>query len=243
MLLAHLHADHHQSDQQERNNPQQIAPLDAASLPPGARQQHHRQGQRHAFGQRRQREHDDRRHEQPPAAAPLVEQVEEHGKQRQRQRQRVLQLRDPGHALDVDRVQREQGRRQQGARHPQQRENAPDQNRRNGVQRDVDEMESDRVQSPKLVLHPVGRGRDRPVVDVRAGHPGAKHAAGLEHRIVQQVEIVVPDKSALPGRLICQDTATTRAAAKSQSVGRRVFSRAGYRSDDPGAGRSKSPTK
>jgi hypothetical protein len=138
-------------------------------------------------------------------AALLVEQIEQHGKQRQRQRQGVFQLGDPGHALDVRWVQGEQGRPQQGARHPQQRENPPNENRRNGVQRDIDEMEPEGGRPPKLVLDPVGRERQRPVVDVRAGHPGAKQAAGLEHRIVQQVGIVVPDEAALPGRLIGQE--------------------------------------
>ena len=240
MLLIHLDADHQDSDQQERNDSQQIAALDAASLPPGQRQQDHRQGQRHAFGQRRQGEHGHRRDIQAPAAggrsrlrrsrlpggtwrsrvcrapksparqagpaALLGEQIQEHAEQRQRQRKGVFQLRDPGHALDVDRVQRKQSCREPRARHAQQPEKTPNQNRRKGVQGDIDQMEPQGREPPKLVLDPVGGGCQRPVKDVAAGQPGAKQAAGPEHRIVQQVEVVVPDEAALPRRPIgCED--------------------------------------
>ena len=132
------------------------------------------------------------------------QQVEDHGNQRQRQRQCVFQLRDPGHAFDVDRVQRKQGGREHRARHAQQPQNAPNQNRRQGVQPDIDQVVPQRRQPPKLVFEPVDRERQRPVVDVRPRHPRARQAAGLEHRIFQQVRIVVPDEPALPGRLINQ---------------------------------------
>ena len=70
---------------------------------------------------------------------------------------------------------------------------------------DVDQVKSQQGQTPKLVLGPIRRVRQRPVVGIEAGYPGTEHAARQEHGIIQQVSIIVPDKGAVPGRLVGQE--------------------------------------
>ena len=86
-------------------------------------------------------------------------------------------------------------------------------------------MEADGIQTPELELEPVSRACDRPVIDVAAGHPGAEHAAGLEHGVVHQMEIVVPDESAMPGRLIDQQDRHAAETRRRPAFGRAVASK------------------
>ena len=132
-------------------------------------------------------------------------QVKEYRQQRQRQREHVFQLGNPRHALDVDRMQREDRRGEHGPGYSQVFQDSPHKNRRNDVQRDVDQMVSERMQAPHIIFKPIDRKRQRPIVDVIAGRPRLCQTVSLKHRVIQQVEIVIPNESALPGRLIRQE--------------------------------------
>ena len=70
--------------------------------------------------------------------------------------------------------------------------------------RDVHQMEAEGLKTPDRKLEPIGREGERPVVEVAAGHPDLGQPARLEDRIVQQVNVVVPEESAVPGRLVDQ---------------------------------------
>ena len=70
------------------------------------------------------------------------------------------------------------------------------------MHRDVHQVVAGRVKAPHRKLEPIGRVSDRPVIEIASGRPDLDQPAGLDDRIVQQVVVVVPKESALPGRLI-----------------------------------------
>lgn len=73
------------------------------------------------------------------------------------------------------------------------------------MQRNVHDVEADRIETPDLKLEPESRKRDWPVIDERAGHPRLEQAPGSEYRVYVQVQIIVTDERPLPRRLVDQD--------------------------------------
>ena len=148
--------------------------------------------------------------ERPQIQRPLprlVEaEVDHRGRQVEHAGKGVLQLRDPGHRLHLHRMQGEDGRRQvrPGDRQPPQ-----DQGHhqgRQGVQPNVHQVVAERRVAPQLVLDPEGAVQQRVILlrgpevepDPVQSLPGTQFGAGY-------VRLVVPDESALPGRLINQE--------------------------------------
>jgi hypothetical protein len=97
-------------------------------------------------------------------------------------------------------MQRKNSRREQSARHAQPGQHPPQRQRRGRMQRDIDEVITQRLKFPKLEFDPIDGVGERPVVEIFAGLPDSEQPAGFEHWIVQKMLIVVPEKPAVPRR-------------------------------------------
>ena len=82
---------------------------------------------------------------------------------------------------------------------------APNQESRDGVQGDVHQVVAERIEVPEVKLEAINRERQRPVIDVLPDIHAPTRPPGLKHRIIQEVQIVVPNKPAAPRRLIRQE--------------------------------------
>ena len=130
----------------------------------------------------------------------------EHRGQVEQGGQHILALDDPGHRLDVQRVDGEQRSDQHGAGHGKAGEQAPEQEAVRQVQEDVDGVVADRVQAPEFVFQPERGVDQRPVVtfvlDVGGRQPDAAQAVGrVDDRFLGE-DHVVPHEAALQRRKV-----------------------------------------
>ncbi len=90
------------------------------------------------------------------------------------------------------------------ARGPQLQKDTPEQERRNRVSREIHPMKAQRREAPELVFDPIGGIRQRPIIKITPRHPNLGQPARPQNRIVQQVQIVVEQKPAVPSRQVDQ---------------------------------------
>ena len=109
----------------------------------------------------------------------------------------VLALADPGHRLDVERVEAEDGRGQKAARYPEPVGSAPQEEGRERMQEDVDGVVAAGVVSEEAPLDPEGRVDEGVVLGERARfEPDAREPAERAQVLVpRDVVVIVPDES------------------------------------------------
>ncbi len=100
-------------------------------------------------------------------------------------------------------MDREHQGREPWIRNLQTQEDQPDQDAAGHMDQHVHDVIAERIEPPELVLDPVGRKREWPVVDpLRRRQPDLVEPVLFEDRIVEKVRIVVPDEITLEGRSV-----------------------------------------
>ena len=195
-------------DEEERRDGEQIASADFPALPPRVKQQHRRQHRDGALAQHGEDEEAEGQRVVAPAGELVVIDPENHGQQQRRQRERVLQLADPRHRLDRERVHGEKQSAPERELHPEPGQQAPDEEAAGHVQREVEEMITAGVRAPDVPLDALERERHRVVIDERARlEPDFPQARGIMHQRVGRDELaVVPQPLALQARHVGPET-------------------------------------
>ena len=108
----------------------------------------------------------------------------------------VLQFRHPRHRLDLDRVQREDGRRQPGAGDRQPPQKDPNQHRVKPVEQDIHQVVSRRIKPPKCALDPQSRIDQGKILRLRMGRKPDlfEPIRRRQHRVVRNILIIVPNE-------------------------------------------------
>ena len=145
-----------------------------------------------------------------PAKHPsflLVEfQEQQHRQEEEESGLDVLQLGDPGHGFDVDRVEGPDHRGQPCRGYSQLAQEEIDHHRVGGMKQDVHQVIRQRMQSPELALDPEGcQGQWIISADGQRCPNHRQAMAGGHDRVGGQETVVVPDEAGVPCRLVRHD--------------------------------------
>ncbi len=130
-----------------------------------------------------------------------------HREKREKERQRVLPLGDPGDRFHAHRMEGEEGCREPGCREAESTQKRPEKQSRTGVEEDVDEVVPERTQAPEVLLEPERREDERVVLlaRLRLGPDQGERVRPVERRVLGQVGVVVPDETRLKRRQVGRD--------------------------------------
>ena len=194
---------------EERRQPRQVGPRDAARLPPVPDEQRRRQRDHDGLRQQAGREEPERQQVAPGPRRLREPDPGQRGGQVEQGREHVLALDDPGDRLDVQRMDREDRRDDPGAGRRQTPQEAPYQQDVDQVEQHVDRVIAERRQPPQLVLQPEARVDDGPVVplplDVGGREPDVPQPGPLVHDRRLDEDHVVPDESGPQRRQVGDD--------------------------------------
>ena len=177
----------------------------------------HREHHHRGLGEHRQGEEDDREHQIDGAVATcaagtvaaipphrVVMPGEEHRcEEEEGERDRVLDLRHPGHALHAHRVDREQRPSQPGPRDPHHHQQPPQQERSTGMEEDRDGVVAGGVEPEERPLGPQGGVGEGEVIGPRGADPEADEPferRRLDNGIGREDRIVIPQPLAVVRR-------------------------------------------
>ena len=206
-LPPERHEAHHEGKQKEGDRADDILPVDPPPPPPCEAQEHDRQDDRGGLRQQRQQKCHQRCGIPDPPARGIKPEPEQQGRGVEREREAVLQLRDPRHGSDRYRMDGEQDRPEPGPGNTKLPPDAPDQNRADRMQHQVDGPVARGVHAPEPPLEPEHRVGKRPVVLRLVGEPDAAQAAVVVDQAVRRrgghgrdPVVVVPEKPAAQRR-------------------------------------------
>ena len=235
MLVVDRDQPEHEGDEKERRRRDEVALRDSSPLPPSMEEEDHGEHHHRRLGEHRQRETNDRQH---PIAAPratgsfgaiaphrlVMPDEEDRREEEEGERDRVLDLRHPGHALDAHRMDREQEPGQPRPRDPHHHQQPPQQERSGGMEKDRDGMVAGGVQTEERPLGPERRVGEGEVISPRRADPEVVEPLErrrLDNGIGGEDRVVVPQPIAMVGGGIDpQDRQEDHSPAKQQIADR-----------------------
>jgi hypothetical protein len=166
----------------------------------------------------------------PVGTAPALivkPQESECGAEIENGRKGVFLLRDPGHGLNGDGMQREQQCGEPHAGDPEASQDGSDEAGRGRVQEDVDQMIAGRPVAPQAVLDPECRVQQRIVLlgSADVGPDARKTGHGLKFGLCDVPGFVVPDEIGRERGKVCDEGGEENQHADPAGAGRLCFSR------------------
>ena len=231
MLVVDRDQPENEGDEEERCRRDDVALRNSSPLPPSMEEEHHGEHHHRCLGEHREREKNDR---QDPIAAPratgsfgaiaphrvVMPDEEDSREEEEGERDRVLDLRHPGHALDAHRMDREQEPGQPSPRDSHHHQQPPQQERSGGMKEDRDDMVAGGVQTEERPLGPERRVGEGEVIGPRRADPKVIEPferRRLDDGIGGEDRVVVPQPIAVVGRSIDpQDRQEDHSSAEQQ---------------------------
>ncbi len=191
-------------DEEKRRGGGEIARTDAAALPPRVEQKHEGQRRDGDLAEHRGGKPDQRERVIAWLAAVVVVDPCDHGEETRHCGERVFGLGDPRDGIDLGGMDRVEKTAEPRPAQAEPREQSPDEQRIECVQRDGDDVVAERVVAKEMPLDPEQRFVQRVVFGPTAGRePEFPEAVEIAHeRLVGDVPVVVPKPAAGDGRRV-----------------------------------------